>query len=341
VLALRLRGAARSDDKSRAAVAETDIPAGSTSVAPPQAAQPSAADSAVSGHHFATKLNWNPGLDERGMIRRFPTEFDAAGRGLPILLAVFDKNYLLRIILPKAKAGLGPEASELLGLNVDEDEVDDDTLRSNAIHLYTRPEIYVEVNRLMRLDIGRNEPTAPLWPFIAILQMAFIKREKDSTGGAIYRGGLIELAQLTEIRRAISAGHDAEVMLKGITSCSRSEAIAMGFAERSTPTSALVRVMWQVSLKQVDYTVNMKAGGALPYGPATSVEQISKYAEENEVILLDGTVLKVSPGDIVDQGRIPFTNEAGRYNFECVQIKARVDWDELGNYFALCDQARK
>jgi hypothetical protein len=62
-----------------------------------------------------------------------------------------------------------------------------------------------------------------------------------------------------------------------------------------------------------------------------SVELISRFPEEKEVILLDGTVLKVSPGDLTENGTL---------GFECVQIKANVDWDELGAYFELCDRAK-
>jgi hypothetical protein len=273
---------------------------------------------------------------------RFPIEIDGTGRGLPLLLATFDKSYCLHVILSRAKAALEPAASELLGLNIDDDEVDDEGLRSNAIHLYTRPEIFGAVNRLMRLEIGRNEPTAPLWPYIAILQMAFIKERKDLTGGLLYRGGLIELSQLTDLRRASAAGQEATLVMRGITSCSRLEGVAMKFAEKSSPTPDLVRVMFQVSLKQVSYTDHMKAkGGSLPRGPAISVEHISKYPGEKEVILLDGTVLKIRPGDVIDRSSTAFTQEVGAYTFECVQIKASVDWDELDNYFALCGRARK
>ena len=52
----------------------------------------------------------------------------------------------------------------------------DETLRKNAVHLYTKPGLFKEVNRLMRLDAPANEPEATLSPFIAVLQMAFIKR---------------------------------------------------------------------------------------------------------------------------------------------------------------------
>jgi hypothetical protein len=61
------------------------------------------------------------------------------------------------------------------------------------------------------------------------------------------------------------------------------------------------------------------------------IEYISKYHQEEEVVLLDGTVLKVSPGDLT---------EGRTLGFECVQIKAKVVWEELGAYFALCDRAK-
>ena len=49
------------------------------------------------------------------------------------------------------------------------------------------------------------------------------------------------------------------------------------------------------------------------------------------MILLDGTVLEVRPGDL---------KEGRTLGFECVQIKAKADWDELGAYFELCDRAK-
>jgi hypothetical protein len=294
-------------------------------------------------HDFQTQLEWHPRLDANGMISRFPMEFDQAQRGLPLLLAAFDRRYLLRVLFPRAVAAVlavgGAEASGLLSAGV-ATELDEEALRANTIHLYTRPEIYAEVNRLMRLESGRNEPGSKLWAFVAILQMAFVKAVKDSSGGVLFRGGLISLAELTELRRAMSAHVEAELVLRGMTSCSRSESVAAEFAGRSAPTSSLVRVMFCVSLQEVGYT-QLKQKSSLPYGAAVPVEYLSKFHEEKEVVLLDGVGLKVSPGDVAEQCTTAFTAEVGSYGFECVRIKARVDWEALDAYFALCDKARK
>jgi hypothetical protein len=50
----------------------------------------------------------------------------------------------------------------------------------------------------MRLGPDRNVPAAPLRPAVAILQMAFARAMKDSTGGTLYRGGLIYKTELDE-----------------------------------------------------------------------------------------------------------------------------------------------
>jgi hypothetical protein len=161
--------------------------------------------------------------------------------------------------------------------------------------------------------------------------MAFVKREKYLTGGTLYRGGLMSKTALDEVRESLAAGQEAEVLLRGVTSCSRFEAVAVEFARRATPTRTMVRVMFSVSLEHVEYTAAIAQQAGLPYGPAVSIELISKFPEEKEVILLGGTVLKVRPGELI---------EVGNYDFECVHIKATVDWDELRAYFALCDRAR-
>jgi hypothetical protein len=192
----------------------------------------------------------------------------------------------------------------------------------------------------MRLDPDHNEPAAPLWPFVTILQLAFVKAMKDSTGGTLYRGGLVSKAELDEVRKSLAAGSDGEILLRCVTSCSRSEKVAAGFASSAKESETMVRVMDPVSMKQVHYTAAMGRQPGLPYGPAVPVELVSDYPGEKEVILLDGTVLKVSPGGLKEGSRKAFTEEVGTYDFEGVQIKARVDWDELGAYFALCDEAR-
>jgi hypothetical protein len=92
------------------------------------------------GHRFRTSLEWDPKMDAKGMIRRFPLEKDAVGRCLPLLLAVFDKSYLLNVILPRAVTAVGPDAGATLMLGVNTGEADDERLRDNAIHNYCRRE---------------------------------------------------------------------------------------------------------------------------------------------------------------------------------------------------------
>jgi hypothetical protein len=289
-----------------------------------------------SGHdgRFRTSLEWGPGKDPKGMVRRFPLETDAAGRVLPLLLAAFDKRYLMNVILPRAVEAVGRKLKE--GLRGKDD---DGTLRRNAIHLYTRPEIYEEANRLMRLDPDHNEPEAPLWPFLAILQMALVREMKDATGETLYRGGLMSAAELDHARNALAAGGEGEILLRGVTSCSRSEQVAVKFARGTkpseppaTPPPGMVRVIYSVSLRRVTYSDVVVRHPGLPYGPAVPIKYVAEWHKEEEVVLLDGTVLKVArEGDITEGGP--------GYDFECVQIKARVDWEELDDYFALCEQA--
>jgi hypothetical protein len=109
------------------------------------------------------------------MISRFPVERDASGRELPLLLAAFDGRYLLRELFPRALAGARAVGGDSAAKQLSEGGAskDRENLRLNAVHLYTREEVYREVNRLLRLPSGANEPTAPLWPYVAILQAAF------------------------------------------------------------------------------------------------------------------------------------------------------------------------
>jgi hypothetical protein len=235
------------------------------------------------GDRFKTTLLWDGELElaPKGMIGRFPQEKDGGGRLLPLLLAAFDKCYVMSVFVPREVAAVGAEAAATLLLGVKTNEADDETLRDNAIHNYTRPEIHQETNRLMRMGSDCNEPEAPLWSFVAIVQMAFVEAMKDSTGGTHHRGGLISKTELDAVRKALAAGHEGEIVLRGVTSCSRSEEVAMDLARSATPSA----------------TMAMARQPGLPYGPM-SIELISKFPEEKEVILLDGTVLKVSSGDL-------------------------------------------
>jgi hypothetical protein len=279
-----------------------------------------------SGIIFKTSLAWDPKMDPKGMIRRFPLGKDAVGRCLPLILAAFDMCYLMKVILPRAVAAVGERLKA--GLKGDEH---DEAVRRNAIHIYTRPEIYREANRLMRLDPGHNEPGAPLWPFVAILQMAFIKREKDSTGEPFYRGGLISRAELNEVRFFLAAGGEGKILLRGFTSCSREKHVAVKFARKATPTATMARVLYEITLQPASYTQVVTPYQGLPYGPAVPIEYVAKWHKEKEVVLLDGTVLKVAKQDDITEGE---------YDFECVRIKAEVVWGGLDYYFDLCDRAR-
>jgi hypothetical protein len=118
------------------------------------------------------------------------------------------------------------------------------------MHIHTRPAIYQEANRLMRVESDRNERAAPLWPFVAILQMAFVKAVKDSTGGTLCRGRLISSAELDQVRRSLAAGGDGEIVLRGVTSCSRLENMAVKFARKAAASATMVRVLLSVSLKR-------------------------------------------------------------------------------------------
>jgi hypothetical protein len=105
---------------------------------------------------------------------------------------------------------------------------------------------------------------------------------------------------------------------------------AIDFARRAMPTATMTRVLYEVSLEGHSYDTVVMPHPGLPYGPAVPVEYIAKFHGEKEVLLLDGTVLKVAKQDDI---------EGAGYGFECVRIKAEVDWDELDGYFHLCHQA--
>jgi hypothetical protein len=311
----------------REGVDKEDAPVGDTEVTGPKPAPDAAPED---GHWFRTSLQWDASMDSRGSVRRFPLEKDAFGKCLPLLLAAFDKDWLMNVLVPQAVTSLEPEAGALLMLGVDTSEAGEERLRDNAIQIYTRPEICRETNRLLRLESDHNEPDAPLWPFVAILQMAFVKAIKDLTGAPLYRGGLISRVELDDVRESLAAGHDGELVLRGVTPCSRLENVAVQFARKTLPTATMVRVLFSVSMEQVEDTVAKARQPGLAYGPAVPIEHTSKTHREEDVVLLDGTVLKVSPGDL---------KEGRTLGFQCVQIKARVDWDALGAYFALCDAA--
>jgi hypothetical protein len=313
----------------REAVDKEEAPVGDTEVT---GANPAPDAAREEGHWFRTSLEWDPKLDAKGMVRRFPLEKDAVGRCLPLLLATFDTSYLVNVILPRAVTSLEPEAGAMVLLGVDTSEAGEERLRDNAIQIYIRPEVHRETNRLLRLESDHNEPEAPLWQFVAILQMAFVKAIKDLTGVTLYHGGLISRVELDDVRESLAAGHEGEILLRGVPSCSRLEAVATRFARAAAPTATMVRVLVSVSLEHVeDAEALARDEPGLPCGPAVPLEHISKTHREEDVVLLDGTVLKVSPGDL---------KEGRTLGFQCMQIKAKVDWDELGAYFALCDQAK-
>jgi hypothetical protein len=70
----------------------------------------------------------------------------------------------MKVILPRAVVAVGrvlPEVAGRLRMGVNADEADDETLRINAIHLYTRPEIFRGVNQVMRV-YPDDQPAARL-----------------------------------------------------------------------------------------------------------------------------------------------------------------------------------
>jgi hypothetical protein len=232
------------------------------------------------GTRFKTSLAWDPQMDPTGMIRRFPLVRDDDGRCLPLLLAAFEKCHLMKEILPRAVAAFGLCLSgvvDLLRTGVNPDQAEDETLRSNAIHIYTRPEIYREANRLMRLDPDHNEPGAPLWPFVAILQLALVREMKDSTGEPLYRGGLISRAELNEVRSFIAAGGEGKILLRSFTSCSPEKDVAVTFARNATPTATMARVSYEITPPPVSCTKVVAPHHGLPYGPAVPIKYISKF----------------------------------------------------------------
>jgi hypothetical protein len=215
-------------------------------IAPPGHARVEKRQADDGGHRFRTSLEWGPNLDPKGMIRRFPREYDGY-RYLPLLLAAFDTSWLMKVILPRAVAAVGERLKEGL-----KGEDDDETLCRNATHIYTSDDFYqgtnrricAEVDRLMRLDPDHNQPDAKLWPFVAILQMAFIKGEKDFECGILYNGGLIAEKELDQIREDLAAGQEREIVPRGITFCSRSEKVAAGCAREAKPTHTMARVLY-------------------------------------------------------------------------------------------------
>jgi hypothetical protein len=307
----------------------------------------------VSKRLFSNRsLQWDAGLDASGFVRRFPIERDDAGRELPLLLAAFDRKYLAEVILLRVAAGIREFSSRggtsavsgadpARGLLECANADDDTALRREAIHLYTREgdstkaagKLYQEVNRLMRLDFERNEPEAALWPFVALLQMALVKREKDPTGGDVFRGRLIEVAELDRIRREVGAGREATLVLRGITSCSRSEKAATNFVRRVTPTATLVRVVYQIKLDQILHTEARRNDG-LSFGAAAPMEYLSAFSGEKEVVLLEGTVLHIKGKESVSDG-------SAKYGVECVLLRATVNSKDLLPYFDLCSKAVK
>jgi hypothetical protein len=145
---------------------------------------------------------------------------------------------------------------------------------------------------------------------------------------------------LDDVRDSLAAGHEGEIVLRGITTCSRAESVAVGIAGRATPTATMVRVIYRITLKDVPRAVVMARQLGMRYGPAVSVEQLSEFRETREVVLLDGTVLRVSPGRLRTHSRTAFTDEVGTLEFEWVQVKATVDWDQHCAYVGLCNQAK-
>jgi hypothetical protein len=190
------------------------------------------------------------------------------------------------------------------------------------------------------LDLDYDEPAAPMWSFVTIFQMALIKSKTDVTGGTLHSGGLISRAVLDEVRDSLAAGHEGELVLRGITTCSRLESVAVGFAGRATPTATMVRVIYRISMRDVPRAVVIARQLGMCYGPAVSVEQFPQFPEEKAVMLLDGTVLRVSPGHLRTHSRTAVSDGVGPHEVECVQIKATVDWDPQCAQVALCNQAK-
>jgi hypothetical protein len=87
----------------------------------------------------------------------------------------------------------------------------------------------------MQLDPDHRGPDAPLWPFVAIPQRAFIKGRRDVEGGALHHGGLMAKAEPDEIRESLVAGQESEILLRGITSRSCGEEVAVDFARKAKP----------------------------------------------------------------------------------------------------------
>jgi hypothetical protein len=107
-----------------------------------------------------------------------------------------------------------------------------DTVRRSAIRVYGMPTyVYGESNRVLR-DLSGVKAESLLRPFIAILQMALMRSPK--VGDTFYYGGLLPTVALGD--------PNGPMLLRGLTSTSRSEGIAFAFLRKVTPTAELSRV---------------------------------------------------------------------------------------------------
>jgi hypothetical protein len=291
------------------------------------------------------------------MLGQFPEVTDkylSPPQQVPMLIAAFHGEYLLRELLPLAAKGIEqqgeaegrPEEGVQLASHLPQgrrvsqlQNMEVQRVGNAAIALYTQDTwLYKQSNCVLR-GVASPEVGERLWPFISILQMAVISRDKDNGGGLIYRGAVIDRTDIED-----SGG---KLVLRGFTSCSRREECALNFVshsassvpvascrpgvERQARRGVGVPVMFEIKLPYV----HAQEAQVQAVGAGVSLRHLAgAFEAEEEVVLLDGTMLQIT--EVKHDSTTPFDPaRLPPYPLPCLQIRAEVDWGWTVEYFKI------
>ena len=280
-------------------------------------------------------------IDPRAFIADYP-KVSVQGGAVPIVMLAFHRKPLFEIVLPGAIAGIRAEAARVAQMQSTSGRAIADgerlirmleegrdggleRLRDCVISSYTEDTfLFWRANAVLR-ELGRfaisTDLQSPLWPYIALLQMALVRapqaQKMSASDQVVYRGGKISRAEVAWLLGQAPATR--RTVVRGFTSCSVSEAVAHMFLDRANADANLDRVLWRISVGvQGDHQ------GHLIDGAGVDIHfQAGQFKGEKEVCLIDGTVLRVESIE-VDSTR-PFTPGLPGADRPFVRIAASVD----------------
>jgi hypothetical protein len=178
--------------------------------------------------------------------------------------------------------------------------------------------LFKEANSMLHgLESGAESPYAKfLWPFVALLQMSLLRHDSKPNGITIFRAGQIACTKVTELNASLSGGSKPLWILRGFNSATKSLAVTDELFSNDSSKNVLIKIeLPKMSFDEANT-------GRLLLGAGAELHNVSDYASEDEVLLIDSLWLRVT--------EVEFDSGKNRYT-----VDARVDLDALRSYYAI------